>query len=514
MSLLGLDIGTTGCKAVAFNLDGGILAAAYREYPLVFSRPGWIELDGNGVWEKAKEAIREVTARTARDPIQALAVSAQGEAVMPLDKKGRILHHSIVTFDNRATGYVRWWRKRLGNRKLFRITGMPLSGMYTLGKIQWMHRHRPAVAKKTWKWLCYEDFILFRLGCPPTMDYSLAARTMAFDISRKTWSPALLRIADIDPSLLPEIKASGEIVGVVSDVVAAELGLPKGVACVTGGHDQPCGALGSGIIEPRKAMYATGTTECIAPVFSRHVLSERMLANNLCCYPHVMPGRFISLAFNFTGGSLLRWYRDIFGNEEVREANRQRRIAGTGDGRNGASSDPYDLLTAKATKAPTNLFVLPHFTMTGTPYFDTQSKGVILGLTLSTSKGDMIKAILEGVTYEMKLNVRLLERAGVPIDEFRAIGGGAKSTVWMQLKADLLGKPVAAPAVSEAACLGAALLSGTAVGAYRSLREAVRHTVKIKRTFEPHPGTASIYEERFAIYRQIYPATKPITRQI
>lgn len=497
MSLLGLDIGTTGCKAVAFNLDGKILASAYREYPLIFPRPGWIELDSNLVWKRTTEVIREVAAKTHRDPIRALAISAQGEAVIPIDRSGKALYNSIVTFDSRADSYGEWWKSRYGKKRVFEITGMPVSGITTLNKILWIKHHKPALYDETWKFLCYEDLAYFRLGLHPTIDYSLAARTMAFDLAKRKWSDTVLRIAGVDEALLSDTKPSGTVVGEIPERVGRELGLAKKVVAVTGGHDQPCGALGAGVIKPGVAMYATGTVECIAPAFDEIVLTETMFRNNLCCYPHTMKDMYISIVFNFTGGSLLRWYRDVFGQEELQVAKKKRR-------------DVYDILTAKATKTPTNLLLLPHFTMTGTPYFDAKSKGVILGLTLSTTNGDIIKAILEGVTYEMKLNVELLDKSGIAIHEFRAIGGGAKSDLWMQLKADILGKPVVKLKVSEAACLGAALLAGVAIGAYRSMDEAVRVTVKTEKTFHPNQTLNAQYEEKFNLYTHIYPLLRKV----
>ena len=264
---------------------------------------------------------------------------------------------------------------------------------------------------------------------------------------------------------------------------------------MTGGHDQPCGALGAGVVEDGVGTYATGTVECITPAFKKRVVDPRLLENNIACYPHVVPGLFVALTFNFTGGSLLKWYRDTFGVAEKAIAKSQ-------------GKDVYDLILAEAPKEPTSLFILPHFTSTGTPHFDTESKGVIAGLRLSTTRGEIVRAILEGVTYEMALNAQVLIDCGAEIDSFRAIGGGAKSPVWMQLKADLLGKPVHAMKVSEAVCLGASILAGTATGKYKSAQKASLDISKIERTYRPDPARAKIYRERFARYRELYPALK------
>ena len=498
---MGLDIGTTGCKAVVFNLEGRVLASAYREYPLIFPRPGWIELDSRLVCERTREVIKEVAVKTKHDPIRALAVSAQGEAVTPVDTDGNILHNSIVSFDVRTAEYPHWWQDRIKKEEIFRITGMPLHGMYTLNKIMWLRENLPEVFRQTARFLCYEELVFALLGLPPTTDYSLAARTMAFDINEKCWSEKLLAIADIDVSLLPEVKPSGSVVGRVPDKVAQELGLPAGVIGVTGGHDQPCGALGAGVVEPGVVMYAIGTVECITPALSQPVINKEMLKNNFACYPHTCQDMYVTIAFNFTGGSLLRWFRDNFAETEKKVADEQ-------------GVDTYDLLISQIPEHPSRLFILPHFTATGTPHFDTNSKGAILGLTLSTTKQDIFRAILEGVTYEMKLNVELLESAGVQIDRLYAIGGGAKSGTWMQIKADIMNKPIAVLEVTESACLGAAILAGTAISEYKSAKTTATELSKIRKFFEPDKENSATYTERFSLYRQIYPAIADLNHLI
>lgn len=495
MSLLGIDLGTTGCKAVVFDEEGRILASAYREYPLHFPKTGWIELDSDRVMASARDVIREAAGKVKKDPVRALAVAAQGEAVTPVAKNGSFLHNGIVTFDARTAPLVAWWEKRIPRRRIFEISGMPLHGMYTGSKILWWKQNRPDVFRNARHFLCYEDLLFHRLGLTPTIDHSLAARTMLLDLNKGAWSPEICRIAGIDPERLARVAPSGAVVGEIGAKAAKEFGLPAGVVAATGGHDQPCGALGAGVVEDGVGTYATGTVECITPAFRKRVVHPKLLENNIACYPHVVPGLYVSLTFNFTGGSLLKWYRDTFGLAEKVLAKSQ-------------GKDVYDLILAEAPKEPTSIFVLPHFTATGTPHFDTNSKGVIAGLRLSTTRGEIVRAVLEGVTYEMALNASVLDECGARIDSFRAIGGGAKSPLWMQLKADLLGKPVHAMKVSEAVCLGGAILAGTATGRYKSARKASLDMSKIERTYKPDARRAKIYRERFAQYRELYPTLK------
>ncbi len=496
MSLMGLDIGTTGTKAIVFSRDGKILAAAYREYPLHSPQAGWLEINPNQVWGSVVEAVAEA-ARKTREPVTAVAVSCLGEAATPLDANGNILHNSILGFDSRAKDLACRWIARNDPMQVMRITGQPPSQMFTIFKIMWLKKHMPQVVKKAWKFLTYEDFAIYKMTGAPTVDYSMACRTMAFDVKAERWSGKICDEAGVDVSLFPDAKPSGTIVGEINGKMSGVLGLPKGCKVVTGGHDQPAGALGAGIVKERVAIDATGTVECFAPAFSKPVMNQTMLRNNFCCYFHVAPKLYVTLAFNFTGGSLLRWFRDTLGGEEKIEA-RKRGV------------DVYDVLLEKMSDKPTDLFVLPHFTMTGTPYMDPSPTGAIVGLNLASSKAEMIKAVLEGISYEMKLNIELLEEAGIVVDELRAIGGGAKSEKWLQLKADMFNKRIVRLKTTEAACQGMAIAAGVATGVYTSFADAVKLLVKPDRTFVPNKRNASIYEEKLATYRRIYPALKTL----
>jgi xylulokinase len=220
-----------------------------------------------------------------------------------------------------------------------------------------------------------------------------------------------------------------------------------------------------------------------------------MLKSNLCCSPHVVEGMYATLAYNFTGGSLLRWFRDTFAAAEKAEAEK-------------AGRDVYDILLERAAAEPTCLTVLPHFTTSGTPHFDPQSFGAVLGLRFDTTRGEIVRALLEGVTMEIRMNIELLREAGIPVSELKAIGGGARSGYWLRLKADVFGRPVVALDVAEAGALGAAMLAGLAVGAWRSPKEAVAATVREKKRYAPHPGRKAFYERRLKAYRALYPALK------
>ncbi|MCX7730958.1 MAG: FGGY family carbohydrate kinase [Candidatus Caldatribacterium sp.] len=497
MSYLGIDVGTTGCKVIAFDEEGTVLAQAYAEYPLYHPQNGWSELDAEEVYKSVLACLRKVTESIRHDPPVSIGISSQGEAVIPVDARGRALARSIVTFDTRGDEFVPLFREKLGEERFFAITGMPLSGIGTVNKILWWKKYAPSVFKEARYFLCFEDFLILRFGLPPAISFPLASRTMMFDVEKGAWSAEILDIAGIEPERLALAYPSGTPVGEVSREFAGELGWTTKVTVATGGHDQPCGALGAGVIAEGLAMDATGTVECIAPAIPHFVRGEAMWRNNLCCYHHAFPGLYTTLVYNFTGGVILRWFRDNFGEKEKEVAER-------------LGKDAYELLLDGLPEYPTNLLVLPHFTMTGTPYFDSHSAGMVVGLSLNTTKKEFTKALLEGVSYEMKLNLALLKEAGIGVARLRAIGGGAKSPVWLQLKADIYGIPVETLSVSEAACFGAALLGRKAKEGTADFAGLINDLVRVQRVYEPDLGRAKIYEERFAVYRRLYPALKNV----
>ncbi len=501
MSLLGLDIGITGCKAVAFGLTGETLAQAYQEYPLYQPNPGWMELDPAEVWGSVKQVIGKVTAAIPHDPVRALSIATHGESVVPMGADGRPLSRFITALDTRAAEETRWWAEHVGKERIFRITGMPLHPMYTINKLMWLRKHDPTTFHTAHRFLCMPDFLFHQLGVPPAMDYSLAARTMAFDVTRLTWSEEILGLAGMDATRLSPTLPSGTVLGEVAPAVAAELGLAPGAVAVVGGHDHPCGSVGCGAISEGIVMDATGTVECIAVVSPRLVLGPELLENNLPIAAHPIRGMYVVLAWSAVGGALLRWYRDNFGRAEQEEAARSGR-------------DVYDLILAQAPAEPSPVLVLPHFVGSGTPWLDPASKGAILGLDLSTSRGQIIKGILDSVTYEIKLSLDAMEAAGVVVREIRAMGGGAKSALWLQTKADIWGKPVVAMDVSEAPCLGCAILAGVATGAFPSAEAGIAQMVRTRRTFEPDAAMHERYMEKAALYGQVYPTLKALNHQM
>jgi xylulokinase len=491
MSLLGIDVGTTGCKVIALSTEGVIRASAQREYDVIRPQPGWAELDSRAVWGLIREAIREVTAQIPGDPVAAICVSSMGEAMTPVSADRQILGNCLLGFDARGAETM----ERLAAVDpvvFYERTGNVVGGVFGGPKLIWQRDNWPALFESTYKFLGWASLVAYLLGAEPVMDYSLANRTLFFDLRAEAWSQETLDLVGMPRDKLPGTVQAGTVTGEVSPVVAEELGLPPGVKIVIGAHDQCATAVGAGVTRAGLAVYGLGTYICITPTYDTIPPAAQMIGPNLNVEHHALPGLYVSFYYNLTGGALLKWFRDTFAAVE-RDAAKER------------GENVYDLLLAEMPEEPTDLMVLPHFAPTGPPYYDENPAGLIAGLTLETSRGTFIKGLLEGVTYYFRDGIDRMARAGIAIHEYRVTGGGAQSDRWLQIKADILGTPLVRPRITEAGALGAAVLAGVGAGLFASPDEAVSALVKVDRVFEPDPQRHQQYAERFARYHLLYP---------
>ncbi len=501
MPLIGLDIGTTGCKCTLFDFDGNIKSFAYQEYFVESPGRGQFELNPQKVWEAVKTVMYQAFHKNGAEPLEEdvsiLSISSFGEAGVPVDHSGSILYNSILYTDSRGYEQADFLSERLGAEKIMELTGIPVHCMYSINKLMWMKENLPEVYRNMWKFLLFEDFIIYRLTGLPVIDYSLASRTMAFNLLEKEWDSGILEAVGISEGLFSEARPSGTIVGKIKKDIAQELDISPDTLVSTGGHDQACAALGAGILSEGSAVYGMGTAECITAAFRQPVLDQGMLKNHFNCEPHTLEGMYLTLSFTFSGGSLVKWYRDCFAAAEIAEARAK-------------SISVYELLDMKAAKEPTSILVLPHFSGSGTPYMDPFSKGAITGLTLDTGASQLYRAILEGVTYEMRYNLECLKGSGIEAHCLRAVGGGARSELWLQIKADIMGRKIETLDIGEAGTLGAAILAGVASGVYPSINKAVDKLVKTKKVYYPNEKTRGIYDENYANYKRLYQASKAI----
>lgn len=502
MHLIGLDVGTTGCKAVVFDRHGVAKGRGFREYGIIADEPKKAEQDAEAIWRFTLEAVRDAIAGAADSgvastDIGALSLSVQGDAIIPVDADAVPVHNAVLGMDYRSEPQARACVERWGDRRLFELTGMRSHPINALTKIMWLRTERPHAYRRATRIVTYSDFILMRLGAPPVIDHTMASRTMAFDLAEKKWSEEILGGVDIDPGKLSESVPSGTIVGTMSPTVASFVGASDHVALVTGGHDQTCAATGAGLTRPGIGLVSTGTAEVFSTACAAPALGTEMFEGYYPCHLHAAAGMYFTFALNHVGGLLLTWFRDTFSPPEVLEAAESGRSF-------------YALMDEKAPGGPVDLFVLPHLNGSGTPWCDMGSRGAFVGMTMATSRHDLYRAMLESQAYELLINVDRMVAAGMEIGEIRAAGGGASSTLWLQIKADVLDREVWALEQSESACLGAALLAGTATGVYSDLDQAVADTVRLGERFEPRSDARAAYAEKSAAYSKLYTALKPV----
>ncbi len=504
MSLLGIDVGTGGLKAMVVQADTGTaVARAYREYPEARPRPGWVELSGDHVWDAFRAVVEEVNADPAvrADPVTAMSFSISCDEIVPLDRDKRALGNGIVSADTRGSELIPHVKDRIDELELFRVTGVPLHSMFPLVRLVWYQQNQPAILRAAAKFLGWGDLIIWRLGLPAVTDYSNAARWMAFDIRRRHWVSELFDVLELPTDILPEALPSASVVGEVPSTMAEELGFQGSVMVATGAIDQICAAIGGGMRRPGDAVVGTGTWEVLTTLVVEPPTDEASLRRGYAYSNFVVPDQFISMAANSSGGALVRWFRDEFGQVESATA------ASTGQ-------DVYPLLLAEMPAEPTGILVLPHFQGSHNPWMDPRSKSAILGMTWHATRGHFLRALIEGMTFELRANIDGLRKGGSRFEVLRNTGGGSRSPAWCQMKADILKLAIETVDIPEAGCLAAAILAGVATGVYPSFEEPQARFVRPAARYEPDLATADRYDELYDVYREVYPAVAPITHRL
>jgi xylulokinase len=498
MSLLAVDIGSSACKAVLFAANGQILAKRAAGYRPEFPRPCFAEMDPETFWSALCSTSRAVTQDRA-DPVQALCLSSHGETFVPVDGDGRPLSHAILNQDSRALEEANWCEATIGSQRLFQITGLVAHPMYPIPKILWLRNHRPEMFAATRSFLTLIGYLLEKMGLPGYVDYSLASRFLAFDIRKRAWSDEILRATELDPARLPVPVPAGTTVGKLKPEIAGALGVQAGTPVVLGGHDQPCGALGAGVIGGGRVSDSMGTYECLLAVTEVPSLSERSRECALNSYCHVVPDMFVTLAY-FPSGIMLKWFHDLLyanGAGEVESS----ATAEDGEARH------YALLEAHAPPGPTGLCITPHLIGTCNPDFNPRVRGFIAGLHPSVSRAHLYKGILEGLACELSIVSEALEQAVGRFEDIYVTGGGTGSALGLELRAALTGRRLHVMSRQEAVCLGTAILAGVAIGEYQSIGQAVAGVVGESTVWDPDPAMAASYREQADRYRQLRSAT-------
>jgi len=499
---LGIDAGTTSLKAAIFDLGGQLLAIDRQEYQLVTPSPSRVELDAEVYWEACCRAVRNAISKSGLDAegIKALAISSQGETLIPVDRVGTPTRNAIVWLDNRAVEEAHLIGRQFEVEQAYRTTGQPEAvPTWPACKILWIRRNELQVFARTARFLLLEDYLLYRLTGQFVTEYGLQTSSLMLDIQNKRWWEPMLDFIGVPPDRLGRLMEPGQVVGPISKKGAEATGLSTGTVAVTGAMDQALGAVGAGNIVPGIVTETTGGALAILVTLDKPRFDPQC---RIPCHYHARRDTYCLLPWGQTAGMALRWFRDQFFHLETQVARD-----------NGL--DPYDLMTQMAELVPAGcdgLTVLPHLEGTACPEFNPAARAVFCGATLRHTKAHFVRAIMESVAYMLKKNLDIVEELGVTVDEVRSMGGGARSDLWLKIKADVLQKPVTAVEVEEAACLGAALTAAVATGFFADLEEGVSQMVCLRETIEPARDHREAYHDGYSRYLELYDRLAPMFR--
>ena len=494
----GLDVGTTGCKLTVYSSDGKFVNNEYVEYD-VSRQNGEHEIDASVIWTAVCTVIKNTYKK--HPLLGAVGVTTFGETFVLIDNNDSVLLPSMLYTDPRGEKETEALNDSLGEERIISIAGVKPHSMYSLPKLMWIKNNLPHIYNKAKRVLLMEDYIVYMLSGKAQIDYSLAARTLGFDIKNKCWSTEIFDASGIDISLMSEPVPTGTAAGKIHPSLAEKLGISSEIIIVNGCHDQVAAAVGSGVFEVGDAVDGTGTVECVTPIFDGIPQSRKLYEEGYSVVPYVFDGTYACYALSFTGGATLKWFRDNFAKYEMEAASEK-------------GTNVYAELDSRVSNKPTDLLILPHFAGAANPYMDTGSRAVMVGLTLEHTAVDIYKALMEGVTYEIMLNIEHLESAGIKLKRLVATGGGASSDVWLGIKADVLNRPVTALDAKEAGACGTCMLTAVAVGACKNLEDARQSFVKTKSRFEPCPKRVEIYKKNYEAYKKIYEAVRPIVEEM
>ena len=479
MSLLAIDVGSSSCKAAVYATDGCLVAETSLAYTSNTALPSRTELPPDVFWQTFREVTKKLSSASVSDRIQAIGISSHGETFTAVDDRNQPLAPAILNMDDRASVQTDLLRRKFDPHRIFEITGLTIHPMYPLPKILWMRQYQPDVFDKARGWLPVTSYLLARLGVRPCVDYSLASRFLAFDVRRKMWSEEILDACELNADHFPATVPAGTVAGELSSAMANELGVPAGVPIVIGGHDQPCAALGMGAIEPGRVSASLGTYECLLAPSKEPAINDDAYAANLNTYCHVVPDRYVTLAY-FPAGIMLEWFLGLF--RDVR------------DGKDHTMDRACSEWERRASSGPGGLLITPHLLGTCNPDFDPAATGVIVGLRPGTSASDIYQGIQEGIACEFAAMAKLLQRVAGNFRDVYVTGGGCRSKLGIRLRAALSGCNLFRTSSSDAVCLGTAILAGVGAGIYRSIPQTVEQLVRVTTPpEEPDPNLAAAY---------------------
>ena len=501
--VLGIDLGTSGTKTVLFDQEGHGVCSATVEYPMAQPQNGWAEQDPADWWHAAVSTIRTVLEKSGVDKkdVVSLGISGQMHGLVMLDKDGNVLRPSIIWCDQRTQVECDEIHEKVGKEKLISITANPALTGFTLSKIMWVRKHEPEIYAKCRHILRPKDYVRYMLTGDYATEVSDASGMQVLDVPNRCWSKELLGILDIDEALLAKVYESPEVTGHVSSEAAALTGLSADTLVVGGAGDNAAAAVGTGVVEDGRAFTTIGTSGVVFAHTSKLAIDPLGRVHTFCC---AVPGAWHVMGVTQAAGLSLKWYRDTFCQAEKDAAAMM-------------GCDPYDLMNQQAAQSPigaNKLLYAPYLMGERTPHLDADCRGMFFGLSAMHTRRDMLRAVMEGVTYALKDCLCVLEGMGATPETMLACGGGGKSPLWRQMLADVFGLPVATTVNTEGPALGVAILAGVGAGLYPSVEEACRAMIHQNPAQMPiaenQPKYAAVYE----VYKQLYPANRELFKAL
>lgn len=498
--LLGIDIGTSGCKLTIFDFQGNALASTNQDYNTYYPHPGWAEQDANEWWQAVCQGLRYLAAQHNIDTgaIAAIGVDGQGWACIPVDVNGIPLRKVMIWLDRRSAVQARWMKERCGERRLIQLSGNPVDPAYLVPKILWLKENEPQVYRETHQFLQSNSYIVFKLTGQYSQDYSQGYGFHFFNISTGYFEGDVAEEMGISQGLTAPLHHSHSIVGTVSKKAAAETGLHPGTPVVAGGLDAACCSLGAGVVKPGQTQEQGGQAGGMSIQVDRPLIHPRLILGY-----HVIPEQWL-LQGGTVGGGSLRWFKESFGYYEQLLGKEQGMTA-------------FEVMSEEAlgiAAGSDGLIFLPYMAGERSPIWDSTARGILFGLSYEKTRAHVIRAIMEGVGFSLLHNLRTAEEVNAYAGELTSVGGAANSYCWTQIKADITGKRIQVPYSDHATTLGAALLAGLGAGIYKDAGDAVNSTVRLQRIHEPNAINHQVYEQYYSLYLDLYEKNKESFRKL
>ena len=499
--LMGIDVGTTGTKAILTDENGVLLSESYKGYRIYSEKSGYAEQNAEDWWDAVVYTVRDCT-KDLKDKteIKAIALSTQGGSMVPVDKAGRPLSRAAVWMDTRGESQAAALLSGKEKDYYYCKTGWKLSNGLNLIQIQWIKDNDPRLFEKVYKFISTVEYVNCRLVGQPVTDPSNAGMTQLFNILDKKWDADILADLGLKADRLGDIAESGTALGKLRPEAAKELGIPEGTKVVSGGHDQYCAALGAGAVESGEILLSTGTAWVLAAVLDCPVFDP---VTYFAPGNHVVPGKWGALATVPTAGVAMEWYRNNLGLRQGLEENLLRVEEFAKIDRKAAEKGP----------GADGVMFYPHFTGSSCPTWSAKSRAAILGLELHHDRYHIARAVMEGVVFDINWMLGVLAAKGLETSSLKVVGGAAASGLWLQIIADVTGLPVQASHAKNAACIGAAILAGKGAGIYQSCEEGFQRLVKAESAIRPDPARHKTYTGLFQLYTARFEALKSCYQQ-